>query len=168
MSLVIETGAGLANAQSYASVADLRAHAILRSASVPAATPAGDSACETLLVKAMDFLETQNFVGTKLTRAQSLQWPRAGACAEAWPIPTNEIPRQLIQAQCALAIEAQTVDLLPTTDANASGPIISETVGPVTTAYANPSSVRRVPAVAKADALLRTLLKRNGLVAIRS
>lgn len=168
MALVIEDGTAKADSQSYATVAELRAYATLRSASVPATGAAGDTACEVLLIKAMDYLEAQNFVGCKLSPAQALQWPRADAYVDEWPIPYNEIPRQLVQAQCALAIEAQTIDLLPTTKANAPGAKISETIGPISTSWANPGSVRRTPAVAKADALLRCLLKRNGLFAIRT
>jgi hypothetical protein len=164
MAILIETGAGLPDSNSYASVAELRAYALLRGAEAPD----DDEDCEVLLIKAMDSLETRNFVGCKLTQAQALQWPRADAYVDEWPIPYNEIPRQLIQGQCALAIEAQTTDLLPTTEASAAGPIISETVGPITTVWANPTSVRRVPAVARAEALLCPLIKRSGLVAVRT
>lgn len=164
MALVIEDGTARSDSNSYAGVAELRAYAQLRDASVPK----GDDDCEILLIKAMDAIESKYFVGDKRTKAQALQWPRVNAWVENWPINSTEIPRQLVQAQCALAIEAQTIDLLPTTDANASGPIVQDTVGPITTVYANPSSVRRVPAVAKADVLLRTLIKRSGLVAVRT
>jgi hypothetical protein len=164
MALIIEDGTAKADAQSYANVEALRAYATLRGATVPEE----ETDCEVLLIKAMDALEAENFIGCKLTATQALQWPRADAYVEEWPIPYNEIPRQLVQAQCALAIEAQATDLLPTTAANAPGPVIAERVGSVSVAYANPGSVLRVPAVAKAEALLRTLIKRNGLVAIRT
>jgi hypothetical protein len=164
MALVIEDGTARPDSNSYATVTELRAYAALRSATVPTK----DADCEVLLIKAMDSIESKDFVGDKRTRAQALQWPRVGAWVENWPIDSTQIPRQLIQAQCALAVEAQTLDLLPTTEANAPGPVVQETIGPITTAYANPSSVRRVPAVAKADVLLRTLLKRSGLVAVRT
>lgn len=164
MALVIEDGTAKANANTYASVAELRAYAELRAATVPDE----DADCEVLLIKAMESLEAQNFVGIKRTKDQALQWPRFDVMVEQWPVNSNEIPRQLIQAQCALAIEAQITDLLPTTPANASGPVTQKTVGPITIAYANPTNVRRVPAVARAEALLRTLIKRNGLVAVRS
>lgn len=163
MTLVIETGQAGADSQSYATVTDLRAYAKARGATVPSS----DADCEALLLKAVDYLEDQDYQGDRFTHGQALKWPRYGAVVEYWPILTNEIPRQLIQAQCALAIEAQTVDLLPTQDINAQGPITQETVGPVTTVYANKGVVRRVPAIARADALLRVLLKRSGLTVVR-
>lgn len=164
MALVIETGQGGADSQSYATVAELRAYAALRGATVPTT----DAACEQLLIKAMDYLEDQNFIGDRLTLTQALKWPRSSAQVENWPIPTNTIPRQLVQAQCALAIEAQTVDLLPTKGLTDGGAIASETVGPISVTYVNAGTVRRVPAIAKADALLRTLLKGGGLTLIRA
>lgn len=164
MSLEIETGLASPTAQSYASVADLRAYATIRKASFPTT----DADCEVLLMKAMDFLYDQPFLGERRTKDQALPWPRVGVVVEWWPIRIDEIPRQLIQAQCALAIQAQTVDLLPTKDISDPGAVVSETVGPTQIVYANTGNVRRVPAMAKADALLRTLLKKNGLFAIRA
>lgn len=164
LTLIIEDGSARSDAQSYASATDLRAYAKARSATVPT----DDASCEALLVKAMDYLEDQQYQGDRFTHTQAFKWPRYGAIVEGWPITSSEIPRQLIQAQCALAIESQNVDLLPTQDINSSGAITEETVGPVTTVYANNGVVRRVPAVARADALLRTLLRRNGLTVIRS
>lgn len=166
MTLVVETGAGLADANTYASVADLRAYAALRGVDV--SLPEADVDCEVLLIKAMDRLADENFQGEKWTKNQALPWPRAWVVIEGWTIPVAEIPRQLIYCQCAFAIEAQTVDLLPTAATNASGQVLQETVGPITTVYANTGIVRRVPAVAKADALLRVLIRRSGLTAVRT
>lgn len=165
MALILEDGKGRADAQSYASVDDLRAYAALRDIQLPE----DDAECEVLLIKAIDRMEAErdNYQGDRVSRTQALSLPRYNMYVDGWPIPSNEIPRQAVYAQCAYACEAQIVELLPTTDANASGPITQETVGPITTVYANPSSVRRTPAVAKADALMRTLLKRNGLIAVR-
>jgi hypothetical protein len=166
MTLVIEDGTGKLDGQSYASVDDLRAYAKLRGATLPTQ----DSACEILLMKAMDYLEGLNYQGERFRPDQQpLSWPRVDVEIEGWPLPYNDIPRQLIYAQCALAIEAQTTELLPTRDINdPSGAVTSQTVGPVTTVYTNAGVVRRVPAVAKADVMLRLLLRRQGLIAIRT
>lgn len=164
--LIVETGAGLPDSNTYATVADLRSYAALRAVTVPTA----DADCEVLLIKAIDRMEAEreHYQGDRVKVTQALSLPRYGLTIDGWPIPATEIPRAAVYAQCAYAVEAQTLDLLPTTEANASGPITQETVGPITTAYANPSSVRRIPAVAKADALMRTLLKRSGLTAVRT
>lgn len=166
MALTIEDGTARSDSNSYATVADLRGYAALRGATVPTK----DADCEILLIKGMDRMEAErdHYQGIRVKPTQALSLPRAGMYIDCWPVLSTEIPRQAVQCQCAFAIEAQNLDLLPTTEANAPGPIIQETIGPITTAYANPSSVRRVPAVAKAEVLLRTLLKRNGLVAVRT
>ena len=164
MALTIESGEIVAGANSYATVSELRAYAALRGATVPTS----DAACEALLIKAMDYLADQRYQGERVTADQPLDWPRTGAWVENWPIASNAIPRQLVQAQCALAIEAQSVDLMPTQDLQQGGTITSETVGPVSVTYANTGNVRRVPAIAKADALLRTLLRRNGFAVVRA
>ena len=165
MALTIEDGSIVAGANSYATVAELRAYAAERGATVPVA----DADCEVLLIKAMDYLEGQWFVGDTVSPTQALSWPRQNVYIEQWPLAIDEIPRQLVQAQCALAIEAPTVALLPTRDVNEPGAVISKSVaGAVSVAYANPDRTRNVPAIAKARALLRLLLVNNGLTVIRS
>jgi len=165
MALIIEDGTAKVDAQSYATVLELQAYAALRGRTVPAA----EAACEALLVKACDSLESQDFIGDRLTATQALAWPRMNAEVEGWPIATTEIPRQLVQAQCALAIEAQTVNLLPVRDINDSGPASSKSVaGAVSIAYTNDGRTRNVPAVASAKALLRLLLRNSGLTLVRA
>ena len=65
------------------------------------------------------------------------------------PIDEDEIPRQLIYAQYAAGIEAQTIDLLPSFGTESQkGSVIAESVaGVVSRAYANDRSARTVPAL---------------------
>ena len=51
MALIIENGTIVANANSYATVAELRGYAALRGATVPT----DDAQCEYMLIKAMPF-----------------------------------------------------------------------------------------------------------------
>lgn len=110
MTLIIETGEGLANANSYATVAELQEYALMRGETLPT------EGQEVLLVKAMDYLEqftatsTPAYKGVPLTNTQALQWPRTGA------VSGPAIPRQLKAAQCQLAIEAIDYDLMPSND----------------------------------------------------
>lgn len=164
MAIVVEDGTGgNPNANSYASVETLRAYAKARGESVPSSNPE----CEALLLKAMDYMRGLNFVGDRASRDQPLDWPRKNVVVEGFRYSSTELPRQLEQAQCALAIAAQRTELLPTTPANTSGPVIEKTVGPITVKYSNAGRINQVPAIASADAILRTILKRNGLQAIR-
>lgn len=163
--IVVETGSGTnPTANSYASIETLKAYARARGETVPADNPT----CEALLLKAMDYMRGLNFVGDRATKEQPLDWPRYNVEIDGFPYSSTELPRQLEQAQCALAIEAQRTDLLPTTPANTSGPIAEKTVGPITLKYANTGRISPVPALAKADVILRTILKRSGLRPIRA
>lgn len=164
MALIIEDGTGRADAQSYASVEMLKAYAKARGVSVPT----NNSDCEALLLRAMDYMRGKEYVGDRATKAQALDWPRVNVVVDGFPFASTELPRQVEQAQCALAIAAQTVDLLPNTPANTSGPVSERTIGPITTKYANTGRISQVPAIASADVILRTILKRNGLFAVRA
>jgi hypothetical protein len=166
MALVVEDGTGTdLTANSYASVADLRDFVTVRGGTLPVA----DGDCEVLLLKAMDHLELQPYKGFKFKQFQPLLWPRYDVIVEGWPLLFNEIPRQLIYAQCALANEYQTTELLPTFEPNEHGSVMSEGVsGAVSIGYANNGRVLKVAAVEKASRFINQLIRNNGLFAIRS
>lgn len=157
MALEIEDGTGKSNAQSYASVQNLKDHAARRRLTIPTSNPD----LEGLLIKAMDAMRGLDYVGSKATKAQALDWPRCGVKVNGFYFGSNEIPPALIEAQCALAVEAQKTDLLPTTSANASGGMIERTVGPITKRWEGGRRSTR-PIVEKAKAYLSELLRGGG------
>ena len=170
MALTIETGAIVANADSYATVAELTTYAAARGQTIAAT----DAANEILLRKAMDYINAQEhrFQGERVDEEDQLHaFPRYNVCRGAFLLPHTEIPREVKYAQMALAIEAYTLDLLPTIDADEKGSVIEETVhGAVTLKYAAPAGgkVMWVSAFAKADALLATVYRNNGLQLLKS
>lgn len=170
MAIVVEDGTGSNPvANSYNDVPSLREYAGLRGVAVPAA----DADCEVLLIKAMDYLEglRGRYKGRKTTTSQPLQWPRADVVGVDWPgafSPNNEIPRELLYGQLALAIEAHSTDLQPTRLPGDSGPLASKDTAGLKRAYHNTGKALSVPAFAKADALIAPLLKNNGLSLVRS
>lgn len=113
MALVVEDGTGVAGATSYVSVADFKLYAAARGATVPATDPD----CEVLLIKAMDALEIKLYVGEPLTEAQGLSFPRQTLDEYGAEVSTG-LPAKVVQAQCALAVEAQKGDLLVAARAN--------------------------------------------------
>ncbi|WP_444959676.1 DnaT-like ssDNA-binding protein [Microbulbifer sp. VVAC002] len=172
MALTIEYGTGSdSSANSYASVQDLRDYAGARGVDLSALS---DAECEPLLIRAMDFLESKRdrYKGYISTQGQPLQWPRADAWGISYPdalFPSNEIPRELVYAQLALAIEARENDLQPNRLPTDTGPITKERVeGAIDVTYAAPIQQQFTPAFAKADALLAPLLKNNGLFLVRT
>lgn len=99
--LVVEDGTGKANANTYATEAELLQYADDR-----ATTLAGN--CNTLLIRAMDYIEQQSFKGEKNTKAQALQWPRINVWIDGFTVDNTEIPQLLKDAQleAALAVDA--------------------------------------------------------------
>lgn len=101
MALIIEDGTGKLDSQSYASAATLTAYATARAITLTAAT---DAAKEALLIRAMDYIESQPYRGIKNTQAQALQWPRYAVFIDGYLIGNDTIPQQLIDALCEVAI----------------------------------------------------------------
>lgn len=101
MTIIVEDGSLIANANSYVSAANLTAFATARNISLT-----GDASI--LLIQAMDYIETLNYKGRKRSRDQALQWPRFGVVVDTYPIDSTVIPNELKngQMQTALAIDA--------------------------------------------------------------
>lgn len=156
MSLTIEDGTGVAGANSYASLVNLRAYATARGIALSAT----DSELEIHAIKAMDYIESfrTKFQGSKTDSAQSLQWPRSDVYIDGYEFESNLIPADLVNAQCACVIELHNgVDLMPTRKDTRE--VIRDKTGPMETEWA-PGSGSAMPALPKVDALLQPLLKR--------
>ena len=95
--IVVETGAGLTNSNSYVSEADLATYAGDRGV-----TLTGTAAV--LLIQAMDYLESKNFNGTKSNIDQALQWPRYGVELDAYLVLSDAIPQLLKESEMEIAI----------------------------------------------------------------
>jgi len=99
--IVIEDGTGKANSNSYVSETDLGTYATDRGFTLAAST---DPLKADLLIRAMDYLELQPFMGVKYTDAQALQWPRYGVTIDHYYVDVDAIPQLLIDSLCELAI----------------------------------------------------------------
>ena len=95
--IVVETGSGLTNSNSYVSGADLATYAGDRGV-----TLTGTAAV--LLIQAMDYLESKNFNGTKSNIDQALQWPRYGVELDAYLVLSDAIPQLLKESEMEIAI----------------------------------------------------------------
>ncbi|WP_213732284.1 DnaT-like ssDNA-binding protein [Citrobacter europaeus] len=102
---MINTDITSPDANSYATEVDLTAFSALRGIDLP------DSLVP-LLIKAMDYLEGLDWVGSKADSRQPLAWPRVNVVLDEHDFPSDEVPRQVITAQCMLAVEAIDGDLL--------------------------------------------------------
>lgn len=134
MALIIEDGSNVANANSFATVAECRAYAEARGLDLPV----DDTDVEPLLVKAADYINSleEKFQGYRYFYdvGQALSFPRENIYIHGRYVG-GEIPEELKNAQCQFAVDANENDLLaPGTGRE----VIEKKIGPLTTKW-NPT-----------------------------
>lgn len=166
MALIVETGAIVTGADSYVSRADAITYAANRGV-----TLADDATTDETLRKACDYLESfaAKFKGDRVERDQPLSWPRNGAVIERWQWDGDEIPRQVINAQLAVAMEIDAGED-PYNPDPVNAQVTEETVhGAVTVKYAAGSaSAQKVAKTRESMAQINLLLRNSGLIAVRA
>jgi len=99
-SIIIEDGSVVSNANSYVGVDEFQSYLQNRGLSFAATSGSYDQ----VLVLAMDYLEAQDFIGSKSTKDQPLQWPRDNVVIDGHYYESTEIPNVLKKAQMEIAI----------------------------------------------------------------
>lgn len=137
MALIVEDGTGKPDAESYASVAQLRAYCTARGLALGVAAT-DDTKAEQQLRQATDYLAAYGsyWQGARAVPGQALDWPRTGVMLYGAPVASDSVPRQVIDAACLLAQKAT------------SGPLVKDEgrekakvkVGPIETEYTPGSS----------------------------
>lgn len=117
MALIVEDGTGLANAESFASVAEADAYHAKRGNAAWAALT--EQVKEQLLIKATDYVENTfaaSWTGVSLGLTQALSWPRRYAPIAGY-VNTfySGVPKALKEATIELALIANSTPLMPTT-----------------------------------------------------
>lgn len=153
MALVVEDGTGVAGANTYASLSDLRVYAGARGVGLSSVV---DGELEPLMHKAMDYIEGK---GLGLL---SMVWPMDDdlLCGD---IPTADAITRLKQATIQVCMQQYAgVDIAPTQE---GAFVLEETVGPITTKYSDKfgSGTGSTPDLIIADNLLAPLLTACGL-----
>jgi hypothetical protein len=148
MSLIVETGAGLADAESYASVADADAyHAGRGNAQWTALTTERK---EQLLRMATEYMAVYagSLSGVRQYSTQALDWPRLEAAGHGFAVPPSFVPPGVKNACAVLALSAAAGPL-----SGASGSTVRRIkIGPMEKEYQDGAAVSaRHPA---ADALI--------------
>jgi hypothetical protein len=158
MGLIVENGSQVPNANSYETLAGVRAYAANRGVvlSVDDPTLTGQ------LILACDFLEsfTEQYVGRPTSFSQALSWPRSNVQFDPdSPFPNNAIPTALIQAQdeAVIAISAGVV-LQPNVDYSKGGFVIEKKVDVLLTKYSEMIGTTTQPLLPKVMAKLQLLL----------
>lgn len=104
--MAIDTDPSSPGFNSYASADDLTQFAASRGHDVP-----DNDQCPALLFQALDYLNGLNWLGRRSEPDQPLPWPRRGISQDDEIVRPDIIPRQLVQAQCRLALAAQDGEL---------------------------------------------------------
>ena len=160
MALVVESGMGLADADSFISLEGARAFA----AKYGITLPTNDEAAEVALRQGCQYVELQQkcFSGSRLTTTQALSWPRTGATnAYGVEYADGDMPAQLGYAQVYAAAEyAAGTDVRATDDGKA---IASEEVtGAVAVSYFNNGKTGGEVVITRAMDALSPLLVVSG------
>lgn len=154
MTIIVEDGTGLSNANAYVSVADVSSYATDRGLTFAGATAAQEQA----ITKTTDYIDSYfKFLGTRVTATQALAWPRTGVTDryEGYAIPSNIIPQVMKKAVCELAIKVSDGTVL-LQDLERGSAIKSATVGPVSVTYTDDAPTTTLYGIA---GLLKGLLR---------
>lgn len=140
MALTVEDGTGLANADSYVSIADVTAHLTKFETSATVALWTGETtadqerACRGA-TRYLDLTYGSRYPGRRINETMSLAWPRSEVYdSDGYLLDDDALPTALVEACCDLAYRlSQGAD--PLADQSSPATIASEsvTVGPITT-----------------------------------
>jgi hypothetical protein len=165
MTIIIEDGSIVENANSLATRAEAIAHALTFGI-----TLTDDSTTDILLIKAMKyFVAIENQLkGYRVDRAQTLAYPRAGVKINGFVWESDEIPTEAKTAQLELVLDLnEGVDLY--NRQYSKGAVIEEAVdGAVNRKYADTStkSVSTNIIKTRGTEALKPLLKNVGLMSV--
>ncbi|MBA3352279.1 MAG: hypothetical protein H0U23_07630 [Blastocatellia bacterium] len=166
MALIVEDGSGVANANSFNTLAEIRAYATARGA-----TLGTDEAVEVFAILAMDYLASlePRLKGRRTLFSQELIFPREFVYYIGYlsypGYPDDEIPPQIKSAQSQLVLEQHAgVPLMPTRVAQPT--LIRRKVGPIEREW-SPGGETITPYIPSVDALLFNFLN-SGVFTLRS
>jgi hypothetical protein len=155
MTLIVETGAGVAGAESYGAVAGASAYWSSRTHNPLAATwtAANTASREGALREASAFLDAVYgpfYRGQRRGLVQGLLWPRSNAMDEA-RMPLPDLPGEIVTAAYELAARALSGRLMPDADIDGTIKRRREKVGPIEeeTEYAGSIPAQRFGYVAQ-------------------
>lgn len=130
--LIVESGLGSADSESFASVAEALSYHDLRGNTNWATISLLNQ--EEALRRATDFMEQVyrlNWKGSRINSTQALSWPRYGFEVDGYYLPSNTVPKLVKNACCELAFKAASGDLTP----DLAQRVLREKIGPLEVEY---------------------------------
>ena len=164
--LVVETGEGLANSNSYLSLAE----ATLMAGNLQIELPAVEDDLKAKIIKACVYLETKacKYQGKIKSLEQALSWPRTGVNFQGIALPDTAIPKNLKLAQFSV-LNAILQGFEPNQNINVSELVIEDKVDVLTTKFANPVDYGGITTIlSEADQFLKPLYFYCGGLGLRS
>jgi hypothetical protein len=161
VTLTVEDGTGLADAEAYISVTDADAYFAARGNAAWAALDTTTK--EAALRKGADYMAGeygQRWKGARVSASQALDWPRDGVSVGGYDLPDDAVPTAVARANAELAVRASAGDLV----ADEGAQVAQEAVGPISVTYA--PGARQNTRYAAVDAMLASLLRGAGQVAL--
>jgi len=159
MTLIIEDGSVVPNANSYTSLEDARAYL----SSMGYELNADDTIAEQTLIKGYNFVNSyeQSYQGDRVSATQTGSFPRSGVYINGFPLASDAIPIQIIQAQSLAAYEEEqhSDSLFPSTSEQTI--TSEEVVGAIKVTYAD-NGVESGKSFSFIDSLLGQLFGSNG------
>lgn len=161
MALVVETGAGLPDAESYATLAQADEYHLKRG---NAGWTGEEASKEAALRRATEYLDgayRARWLGQGATPAQALAWPRSYVRVGWDYLPSDTVPVAVVRACCDAALrEIQSPGSLAP-DLYPGERVVSETVGPLEVEYADNggSDVSAPPVLVAVDRILAPVLR---------
>lgn len=134
MPLIIEDGSIVTGANSYVTLADIKAYADARGITYP-----DDSALEINAILATDYLQSKCYSGVEVEpNVQPLAFPRDDLYIQGVLVANDSIPTQLKNAQIEAALAQNSQPLLQESGTDAS--VSDESLGPIKFTYDGGSS----------------------------
>lgn len=136
MTIIVENGTGLADAESYLSVADFKGYCDKRGLSYDGQS---DAVIEQKLRIATGYIDTvKRYKGQRLLVDQALEFPRE-SLTDWGGLPVTGVPGRVKQACAELAVKAFTENLY--VDLERGGMVSSQSVGPISVSYSDKAPV---------------------------
>lgn len=151
MALIVEDGTQVSGAESYISVTDADTYFTNRDNDTW--LDLANAEKESALRKATQYLDSvYDYIGEMVDYEQALLWPRTPATDNAGRLLSiTTIPQRLKDAQCELALESVSADLMASTDRETQ----SEKVGGLQVTYFQGQKGKQYPLI---NALMRDLV----------
>lgn len=159
MAIVVEDGTIVADANSYVTLAEVRAYATLRGITVPAA----DGDLEKHLHLAMDWFESEDFPSARLDATQELSFPRDVIVVDGVRYMEGAIPKLVKQIICEATCTSVTIALQPQFAGSSLGQLKRKKIDVLEKEYfPSQGTSSYMPILAKLDALMEKLLYADG------